>query len=70
MSTQIAAVILNLLVVLLPYIGITVDSQQLETTIQTTVAVITGIWIWLQNRKLHEAIELGKSEATTLGMKA
>jgi len=48
MSTTIIAVIINLLSVGLPYIGVTIGSGDLTTTVQTLVAVLTGIWIWFR----------------------
>lgn len=48
MSTQVISVIILLLSQLLPLIGITVESADLEKTIQVIVAVATGGWIWWQ----------------------
>ena len=59
MSTTILATIINLAVTLLPLIGITVDSTSLETTIQTLVALGTGIWIWYQRVKSGGVSKLG-----------
>ena len=58
MSTTIGAIILNLLVVGLPYLGITVGDAALTTTIQTLVAVATGLWVWYQ-RTLPRKSEVG-----------
>lgn len=46
MSTTISAVLVNLLSVLLPYLGVTAGSEQLTTTIQTLIAIGSGLWIW------------------------
>lgn len=50
-STTIIAVILNLLVNGLPYLGIVVGGDELETTVKTIVAVATGLWIWIERVK-------------------
>lgn len=55
MSTTILAVIINLLATLLPLIGVDIGSEQLETAVQTIVAVVTGIWIWYQRTTLQKA---------------
>jgi len=68
MSTQIVAVIINLLSVILPYLGIDVGSEQLTETIQTIIAVATGIWIWYQRTRLQEA-PLGKGDVNLGGFK-
>ncbi len=47
-STTIAAVIINLLSVILPLVGVTLGSDALTTTVQTIVAIATGLWIWKQ----------------------
>lgn len=65
-STQIVAVILNLLVVILPLFGVTVESDRLETTIQTLVAVGTGAWIWFQRTQLRK-VESGETSDVTVG---
>ena len=59
MSTTIIAVIINLLSMLLPKIGVSVESQSLETTIQTLVAVVTGVWIWYKRVKVGDVNALG-----------
>ncbi len=46
MSTTVAAVIVNLLVTVLPLVGITLGTEQIATTVQTLTAVLTGLWIW------------------------
>lgn len=59
MSTTIVAVIVNLLSVGLPYIGVTVGSDQLTGTIQTLVAIATGLWIWYQRVKRGDVTASG-----------
>ena len=51
-STTIIAVIVNLLSMLLPTIGVDIGSEELTSSIQTLVAVGTGVWIWVQRVKL------------------
>lgn len=48
MSTTISAVIINLLATVLPLLGVTVGTESLTTTLQTLVAIATGVWIWYQ----------------------
>lgn len=43
-QTYIAALV-GLLVQVLPLLGITVGSDALTTTMQTIVAIVTGLWI-------------------------
>lgn len=57
MSTTIIAVITNLLVTVLPLVGITIGGDAVQTTVQTVVAVATGLWIWGQ-RVQHDDINL------------
>lgn len=59
MSTTIVAVIVNLLSVGLPYAGITIGTDELTTTIQTIVAIVTGLWIWKQRIALGGVTNLG-----------
>ena len=59
MSTTISAVILNLLVVGLPYLGITVGDAALTTTIQTVTAIVTGLWIWYRRTTRGDVSALG-----------
>lgn len=60
MSHTIIAVIINLLSVGLPYIGVTVGDAALTTTIQTLVAVVTGIYIWYRRVKVGDVSPLGR----------
>lgn len=48
MSTTIASVMTQLLVVFLPMFGVRVGSDQLTVTIQTITVVLTGLFIWYQ----------------------
>lgn len=48
MSTTIGSVMAQLLVTILPWLGITIGSDQITTTIQTIVVVATGLLIWYQ----------------------
>lgn len=42
------AVAVNVLTIVLPRLGIELGSEELTTTIQTVVAIVTGIWILLR----------------------
>lgn len=69
-SSTIAAVILNILVTVLPWLGINIGSDQLTTTVQTLVAIGTGIWIWYQRTKLVSAKTVGvASDVNAAGFK-
>ncbi len=46
MSSTVVAVILNILVMVLPRIGVTLGTDQLTSAIQVVVAIIGGAWIW------------------------
>lgn len=59
MSTTIVAVVLNLLATVLPWLGITVGSDQLTTTVQTLVLVGSGIWIWYRRVGVGDVNALG-----------
>ena len=51
MSTTIGSVLLQFAAILLPMLGIDVGTEQLTTTIQTLVIVLTGVWIWYERVK-------------------
>lgn len=59
MSTTIIAVVTNLLVTILPLMGVTVGSDSLTTTIQTVVAVGTGVWIYIERVKRGDVTLVG-----------
>lgn len=69
-STSVVAIVVNLLVTLLPYIGVKVDGGSIDTTIQTLTAIVTGIWLWVQNRRLNTALAGTGKEVTLGGLKA
>lgn len=46
MSQTIIAVFINLLATVLPLLGVNLGNEALTTTVQTVVAIITGLWIW------------------------
>lgn len=46
MSTQIIAIFLQLLVVILPVFGVQVGSAELTNAIQTITTIIVGLFIW------------------------
>jgi len=60
-STTIAAVIVNILSMVLPHIGVNLGNDSLTTTVQTIVAIVTGIWIWRER--------VGKGDVTPFGFK-
>lgn len=68
MSTTIAAVLINLLATLLPFIGVNAGSEQLTTTVQTLVAIGTGIYIWYRRTKMV-AVSSGNGDVTAAGIK-
>lgn len=59
MSTTISAVIINLLVMILPLIGVTVGSEQLTNAVQVIVAIATGVWIWYMRVQRGDVTPLG-----------
>lgn len=46
MSSTIISVFVTIAVQVLPYLGISVGSEQLTTTIQTLVTLGSALWIW------------------------
>lgn len=69
MSSTIVAVIVNLLAVLLPYIGVDFDSEKVNSSIQTLVALVTGIWIWYQRTQMRKITPSEESDITPLGVR-
>lgn len=59
MSQTIIAVFIQLLTFILPSIGVTVGSDQLTQTIQTVVAIVTGIWIYARRVQAGDVTKLG-----------
>lgn len=59
MSQIVLATIINLLVTGLPLIGVQVGTDQLTNTIQTIVAIGTGIWIWARRVRANDVNTLG-----------
>lgn len=59
MSTTILAVVLNLISVGLPYVGVTIGTEQLTTTLQTLIAIGTGLWIWYRRVKVGDVTVAG-----------
>ncbi len=60
MSQTILAVIINLLATGLPLIGVQVANDQLTTTIQVIIAVVTGLWIWVRRVQAGGVTPLGR----------
>ena len=54
-STQFLAVIVSVLSVILPKIGVQIGDDELTKTIQTILAIVTGLWIAHQRTKLQKA---------------
>lgn len=50
-SSTYIAVIVNILSALLPKVGVDIGSEQLTTTLQTLIAVATGLWVLVQRYK-------------------
>lgn len=50
-SSTYTAVIVNILATILPLLGISVGSEAITTTIQTVVAIVTGLWILVERIK-------------------
>lgn len=53
---------------ILPVIGISFGSDQLTSTVQTVVAIVTGIWIWYQRTTLEKASG-GFGDVSALGVR-
>lgn len=60
MSTTIASVLAQLLVIVLPMMGMKIGSDELTVTIQTIVVVVTGVWIWFQRVQRGDVGFFGK----------
>lgn len=46
MSTTIAAMVINLLATVLPFLGVNIGTEQLTTTVATLLAIGTALWVW------------------------
>ena len=68
MSSTIIAVWINLAVQLLPLIGVNVGPEELTSTVQVLVAVVSGIWIWY-NRTLLKKVGKAESDVNLAGLK-
>ena len=68
MSTTIIAVLINILAQVLPWLGVDVGTEQLTTTIQTLVALGTGLYIWWQ-RTLMKKVGKAESDISVSGVK-
>ena len=60
MSTTIISSGAIILSQLLPLIGIDIGTEQLQTTIQTIIAIVAGVWIWIQRVKRGDVNAMGK----------
>ncbi len=68
-STQIAAVLINLVVQLLPYIGVNLGTDDTTKLVQLLTAVATGAWIWYQRTYLKKVETQSQSDVTVAGVK-
>lgn len=59
-STTIGAVIVNILSMVLPKIGITIGTDELTSTMQVIITIVTGLWIWYQRVQRGDVTPLGK----------
>lgn len=59
MSTTIIAVIVQILIELLPKLGITIGSDALTTTLQTIGVLAAGAWIWFRRVSKGDVNALG-----------
>ena len=46
MSTKVISAIVSILVMVLPLVGVSVGTEQLTSTIQTVVVIVSGLWVW------------------------
>lgn len=67
-STTYIAVLVNILAIVLPYIGVSADTTQLTQAVQLLVAIATGIYIMYQRTTLQKAPS-GVGDVTALGVK-
>lgn len=58
-STTYIAIIVNFASMVLPKLGVTIGSEQLTTTIQTIVALTTGLWVLVQRYKKGDVTLFG-----------
>jgi len=59
MSTTISAVLVNILVMALPWVGVSIGDAALTTTVQTIIAILTGLWIWRERVKRGDVSAIG-----------
>lgn len=58
-SSTYIAVIVNFASMVLPKLGVTIGSEQLTTTIQTLVAIASGLWVLVQRYKRGDVTLFG-----------
>ena len=46
MSLTIGMIMVNILAAILPYLGIQIGTEELTTTVQTLILVVTGVGAW------------------------
>lgn len=68
-SSTIIAVLINVLVQVLPYLGVTAGTEQITTTVQTLAAIGTGVWIWYNRLHLTRVSSTQESDVKVSGFK-
>lgn len=58
-SSTYIAVIVNFASMVLPKLGVTIGSEQLTTTVQTLVAIASGLWVLVQRYKRGDVTLFG-----------
>lgn len=59
MSQTYLAIFINLVVNILPKFGINIGNAELQTTIQTISALITGVWVLVRRYRAGDINALG-----------
>lgn len=59
MSKTIIAVFVNILATALPYLGLEIGNEELTTTVQTIVLIVSGVVIYFERFKRGDVSPLG-----------
>ncbi len=62
-------VLINVLAQVLPWLGVSVGTDELTTTVQVLVAIGTGAWIWYQRTLMRKVGSQAESDVTLVGAK-
>lgn len=62
MSTTIVAVIINIFATVLPWLGVSVGTDELTTTVTVIVTVVTGVWIWYKRVQRGDVDAFGRKK--------